>query len=212
MYAFKVWYEFERKPCWTCLWWVWIIFRSIPRIIQSSLSAPPWWNMYTCIATGGRLYIVVVVGGANKIQSNKCNKCCRILPMNTNLQMVMQSLCPYFDASMLPFEFREWMGSSLVPPFDNNFSITWKAHRLHEDLIAFIRGDRGAKVSATWKYSLRYTSKLKWYVSEIHLCKGMIKWFCPQASFSHKWPDLPPTSPLPASEVLWSLSLPTSWL
>ena len=55
-YAFKVWYEFERKPCWTCLWWVWIIFRSIPRIIQSSLSAPPWWNMYTCIATGGRLY------------------------------------------------------------------------------------------------------------------------------------------------------------
>ena len=128
-YAFKVWYEFERKPCWTCLWRVWIIFRSIPRIIQSSLSAPPWWNMYTCIATGGRLYIVeVVVGGANKIQSNKCNKCCRILPMNTNLQMVMQSLCPYFDASMLPFEFREWMGSSLVPPFDNNFSITWKAH------------------------------------------------------------------------------------
>ena len=62
--------------------------------------------------------------GANKIQSNKCNKCCRISPMNTNLQMVMQSLCPYFDASMLPFEFREWMGSSLVPPFDNNFSIT----------------------------------------------------------------------------------------
>ena len=75
--------------------------------------------------------------------------------MNTNLQMVMQSLCPYFDASMPPFEFREWMGSSLVPPFDNNFSITWKAHRLHEGLIAFIRGDRGAKVSLIWKCSLR---------------------------------------------------------
>ena len=65
-YALKVWYEFERKPCWTCLWWVWIIFRSIPRIIQSSLSAPPWWNMYTCIATGGRLYIVVVVVGGHQ--------------------------------------------------------------------------------------------------------------------------------------------------
>ena len=187
-------------------------FNSAHNSIQS-LGSPLMKYVYLHCYGGGRLYIVVVVvGGANKIQSNKCNKCCRILPMNTNLQMVMQSLCPYFDASMLPFEFREWMGSSLVPPFDNNFSITWKAHRLHEDLIAFIRGDRGAKVSATWKYSLRYTSKLKWYVSEIHLCKGMIKWFCPQASFSHKWPDPPPTSPLPASEVLWSLSLPTSWL
>ena len=98
-------------------------FNSAHNSIQS-LGSPPDEICILALLQGGDCTIVVVVGGANKIQSNKCNKCCRILPMNTNLQMVMQSLCPYFDASMLPFEFREWMGSSLVPPFDNNFSIT----------------------------------------------------------------------------------------
>ena len=53
----------------------------------------------------------------------------------------------------------------------------------------------GYQDTTTYAALLRYISKLKWYVSEIHLCKGMIKWFCPQASFSHKWHDPHPLHP-----------------